>query len=416
MDIIKDRTALDGWIASGAQPPATVLGIDCTGMAKELASASLRGSIFVGCATDGPAAAALCEAGAKVLEELGVLPPSLPAFATGIYTVPDLYRGLKTDGSDWDKTPDHAGFAWFMQGPSVPRQLDLVEMLAARLHDSVQERDVIALLAERKKIVAIMGGHDFKRQQDPADATAGKPDIYWNCVTIAKTLAEHEFTILSGGGPGLMEAANLGALLAGASDTLVADVKAMLPNHPFGSNEWRATAMAARTHILGKFDAEPTDRQISVGIPTWYYGHEPPNMFASHQAKMFYNSLREDGLVTWANKGIIFFEGSGGTVQEIFQDASQNYYPPPKTVATPMVFFNAGGYWDRPCTEPYQTGSLDKRKPLKPLLMELAAEKNFTGAVTFETDVQKVIEFIIEADKAAAPVKADLRLGIVDPR
>ena len=44
------------------------------------------------------------------------------------------------------------------------------------------------------------------------------------------------------------------------------------------------------------------------------------NFFASHHSKMFFNSLREVGLVTLANKGIIFFEGNGGTVQEIFQE------------------------------------------------------------------------------------------------
>ena len=86
-------------------------------------------------------------------------------------------------------------------------------------------------------------------------------------------------------------------------------------------------------------------------MPTWFYGHEPPNFFASHHSKMFFNSLREDGLVTLANKGIIFFEGNAGTVQEVFQDVAQNYYRPARESATPMVFFNTDGYWDRSCAE-----------------------------------------------------------------
>lgn len=413
MVVIKDKAALLAWLAGGATPPATILGVDVRGMAAELAGAHLVGSIFLGCAAESGEAAALCATGAKVVEETGLLPSSLPAFATGIYTVPDLYRGLQPDGTGWETTPDHDGYAWFMQAPAVPRPLDVAQMLAARLHDTVQERDVVTWLTQRK-VVAIMGGHDFQRQQSPEDASAGKPDVYWACVTIAKALAENHFTILSGGGPGLMEAANLGALLAHASAADVAAVKALLPNQPFGSAEWRATAMDARTAILGRFDAAPSGDQESLGIPTWYYGHEPPNMFASHHAKMFYNSLREDGLVTWANKGIIFFEGSGGTVQEIFQDAAQNYYPPAGTAPTPMVFFDTGGYWNRPCDDLYVegSGSTDKRKPLKPLLLELAAEKKFTRAVAFETDPRKVVQFIVDADAAAAgPTRADMKLA-----
>ena len=105
--------------------------------------------------------------------------------------------------------------------------------------------------------------------------------------------------------------------------------------------------MAARKLIVGSWDREPPAEKVSLGIPTWFYGHEPPNFFASHHSKMFFNSLREDGLVTLANKGIIFFEGNGGTVREIFQDAAQNYYVGEGHSPTPMIFYNAGGYWER---------------------------------------------------------------------
>jgi len=56
------------------------------------------------------------------------------------------------------------------------------------------------------------------------------------------------------------------------------------------------------------------------------YGHEPPNLFSFHIAKYFYNSLREDGLVTISNAGLIFAKGNAGTVQEIFQDTTLVYY------------------------------------------------------------------------------------------
>jgi len=410
MLVIDDRGALKAWLDAGGPEPATVLALDLLGQAGALAAATLKGSIFLGCTLDDDAVRAIRHGGARMIDELGQLPASLPAFATGIYTVPDLYAGLAPDGTNWEHTPDHDGFAWFMDGPSKPRSLDLVEMLAARLHDSVQERDVVAMLRGRK-VVAIMGGHDFPRQLSPTDVAAGKPDVYWQCVAIAKTLAEFDFLILTGGGPGLMEAANLGALLAGSTAADVAAVKALLTNQTFGSAEWRATAMAARTLILGTFDAEPQGQRRSLGIPTWFYGHEPPNMFASHHAKMFYNSLREDGLVTWANSGIIFFEGNGGTVQEIFQDASQNYYPAPGTSPTPMIFFNTNGYWERPCNQLSQPGDKDRRKPLMPLVRQLAIEKNFTASVLVSDHPQEAIDFLLAAAKAAQPSKADVKLG-----
>ncbi len=74
----------------------------------------------------------------------------------------------------------------------------------------------------------------------------------------------------------------------------------------------------------------------TLGIPTWFYGHEPPNPFASQVAKYFRNALREDTLLNVCSGGIVFLPGSAGTVQEIFQDACENFYAEPGARA-PMV-------------------------------------------------------------------------------
>src|ERR1035441_8704757 len=42
--------------------------------------------------------------------------------------------------------------------------------------------------------------------------------------------------------------------------------------------------------------------------------------------KYFQNSIREDGLVSLGTHGIVFAEGKAGTIQEVFQNATQNYY------------------------------------------------------------------------------------------
>ncbi len=77
--------------------------------------------------------------------------------------------------------------------------------------------------------------------------------------------------------------------------------------------------------IIDKYPLTANDYEKckSIGIPTWLYGHEPPAPFATHIAKYFANSVREDGLLTIAKHGVIFAPGSAGTTQEIFQDATQ---------------------------------------------------------------------------------------------
>ena len=66
-------------------------------------------------------------------------------------------------------------------------------------------------------------------------------------------------------------------------------------------------------------------------------GHEPATPFATHIAKLFENSLREDSILTLAYGGIIYAPGSAGTMQEIFQDAVQNHYLS-FGFSSPMVF------------------------------------------------------------------------------
>jgi predicted Rossmann-fold nucleotide-binding protein len=81
----------------------------------------------------------------------------------------------------------------------------------------------------------------------------------------------------------------------------------------------------------------------TLGIPTWFYGQEPPNVFATAIAKYFRNATREAILLQVCDAGIVFLPGAAGTVQEIFQDACENYYAPESSVA-PMVLVGRS-YW-----------------------------------------------------------------------
>jgi predicted Rossmann-fold nucleotide-binding protein len=98
---------------------------------------------------------------------------------------------------------------------------------------------------------------------------------------------------------------------------------------------WARTAFDVR-------DRWPTGA-TGLGVPTWFYGHEPPNVFASSVAKYFRNALREDKLLSLCGAGIVFLPGAAGTVQEIFQSACSNYYSEPARVS-PMVLVGRD-YW-----------------------------------------------------------------------
>ena len=43
----------------------------------------------------------------------------------------------------------------------------------------------------------------------------------------------------------------------------------------------------------------------SLGVPTWFYGFEPTNLFASRVAKYFANSIREAGMLQIARAGVV---------------------------------------------------------------------------------------------------------------
>ena len=165
------------------------------------------------------------------------------------------------------------------------------------------------------------------------------------------------FLICTGGGPGAMEAGHLGAALGSAGDATVNAALEKLKDYAVVPELGKMvdaeghvdTALAAQAYAwfkpayeLAQSIAAPCE---SLAIPTWHYGHEPPTPFATHIAKYFQNSVREDGLVTIAQQGIICTPGKAGTLQEIFQDGVQNAYLVSGTFS-PMVLFGVE-YWTR---------------------------------------------------------------------
>jgi predicted Rossmann-fold nucleotide-binding protein len=250
-------------------------------------------------------------------DQLGSLP--YDATPERLYTADDLYADLDAvgfagcvDQRIYDRA-HHAGGA-----PVRP-----VESLAQRLHDHGITVALDEFRADRR-IVGVMGGHTINRASIR----------YRHVVQLGRALALAGFCVVTGGGPGAMEAANLGAATARLPlqrVDLVVDRLASAGSFADDVDRFIAVAVEAAREI--------DDPTVSLSIPTWFYGHEPSNPFATHIAKYFSNSEREDGLLAVATAGIVFVPGGPGTLQEVFQDAAQNAYETYGR-SSPMVFLD----------------------------------------------------------------------------
>ena len=253
---------------------------------------------------------------------------------------------------------------------------NIKETLCRVLHDHSISNALEAFIAQydERDVVAVMGGHAVKRT-DPS---------YKQIVDISRRLTEIGKLMVSGGGPGAMEAVHLGAWMAGRSDAEVVDALEMMSICPtFREKGWLTSAFA----VMEKYPRDPQFH--SLGIPTWYYGHEPATPLASDIAKFFDNSIRENYIISAAKGGIIYSPGSAGTFQEIFQDAAQNHY---ETLgyASPMVFLGKDYYTNE--------------TPLYPLLVDLQERgkyRNLLLSITDDTD--DVIRFLMDFHRPYHP-------------
>jgi predicted Rossmann-fold nucleotide-binding protein len=335
--------------------------VDLTGRAGDLTSVEVAGAVFLGCRFvpgTGPGSEL------DVRRRGGLIFPAVPdvpfdPYRGELYSPAELYAGLD---QGYAATLDAAAYAW----SRTPRTLD--KSLAMALHDHAID-DAVEEYADGRRIVGVMGGHAVSR-----DAPA-----YLDAARLGHTLAAGDggrLTVLTGGGPGAMEAVNLGAWFTQAPVTELAEAVDLLATVPGFAPDVTAWARVA-FDVLRRW---PTGSE-SLGIPTWFYGHEPPNVFATRAAKYFRNALREDMLLRLCRAGVVFLPGAAGTVQEIFQAACANYYTQPDLVA-PMVLVGRE-YWT-------------DRLPAWPLLDVLGASRALGPRLHLVDDATEVLPLLLE--------------------
>jgi predicted Rossmann-fold nucleotide-binding protein len=353
-----EHHTLDDVVAAGTNLRDHVIqSVDFRGAPIDWEALDVSGAVFLGCRFDDPAwIGRLVERGALVFPRLVNRP--YDAYRPALYTWQEL-RTPAPDGSG--RTLDLAIYEHFESHGRD--QAPIVEALAQRIHDHAIDDALRAHIAG-KRIVGIMGGHSAKRTSDAYRAAA----------EAARGLTRAGYVVASGGGPGVMEAANLGAWLAPHPDEALATSLAWLAEETdYAAPGYEACAQ----RVLAAYPAGAE----SLAVPTWFYGHEPSNLFGTHIAKYFSNSLREDGLLAIAVHGIVFAPGSAGTHQEIFQDAAQNHYTTFR-YASPMVFLGVE-HWEH-------------EKGLFGLLRRLAAGKPYGELLHLTDDPADAVQWILD--------------------
>lgn len=356
------------FIKDKKQIEAAFQGLDLRIVKQEVLEASFKGCIFLGCKMDDEILLHIYQ-GNYIFPHLDV---PFEIYPNKLYNKDRLYKDFDcNDAGSYKNTFDHLVYRHYMdQGKESSA---IKETLARRLHDHSITDALYDFLEDydEKKIVAIMGGHSLPR--DDTD--------YIKAVQISKKLTEKGYLMISGGGPGAMEATHVGAWFAGRSDHELEDGLNILNEAKvYNDPKWLCSAFK----VINKYPLPENSPFKSLGVPTWLYGHEPPTPFASHIAKYFANSVREEGLLAIAKGGIVFTPGSAGTMQEIFQEAAQNHYES-FGFSSPMVFLNKT-YWSY-------------KKPVYPIIeyMKLKGEyKNLLLSITDEVDeVVKIMEDFI---------------------
>ncbi|MFI6758353.1 LOG family protein [Micromonospora sp. NPDC050417] len=407
---IESRAELDRHLHTGSLAGLTVQGLRLDlDPPPDLTTVELTNTLFIGCRfASRQVEVDLISRGAHLLPPFADLPYSTQP--PRLYTPEELVDGFATGGfAGMFDTRVYEHFT--AHGGALP---PVREALAQRMHDHGMDnaladatRSWLAVHGPGS-VIGVMGGHAVPRGSVP----------YRLAATLGWELARADRLVVTGGGPGVMEAANLGAYLSARSPEELAAAVDLLADAPDFTEHDRYTSAAVRvrtefgptpdgpgstTRLGASSDGAgvaPTQRagdgavvadtvgwarRGGLSIPTWLYGHEPANLFAGRIAKYFSNAIREDTLLRLARGGIVFAAGRAGTVQEVFQAATKTFYG--TDGASGAYVFLDRAFW---------TETLPVESLLRPLFT-LTPFGDLTGSIHVTDDVHEAVRLLTAA-------------------
>jgi predicted Rossmann-fold nucleotide-binding protein len=297
--------------------------------------------------------------------------PSAPVdpYRSTLYQPHELYAGLLEHG--YEGTPDYRAYSWSLD---AALRSDVFVALLRAIHDHAIT-DALTDFIRDRPVAGVMGGHALARGTSEYAAAA----------RLGRGLAAAGLVVMTGGGPGAMEAANLGAF-AGDEQRLEQALEqlAAVPSFRPSVTEWASVALRVHDEL---FSDGRRERVASVGIPTWFYGHEPPNVFCDGIGKYFSNAIREDGLLARTTAGLVVLEGAAGTVQEIFQAVTPLYYAGADRQLPPLVLVGER-HWT-------------VKVPVWPALQALGRERELGTAVHLVDDPADAVALVVDSFHAA---------------
>ena len=353
--LLTDRRDLSGVVLNG---------LELDQVSDRFLACKLRGAVLIGCSASPELLAFATWSGAAVFPPLGELP--YRPYRKALYGALDLYDNFESDQPEsYSDTLDAKVYSHWQQ-TGGGECTDLLENLGRRIHDhSITE--AIEGLIEGHEVVAVMGGHGLCRDDDGYSAVS----------RMSRHLARQGKLMASGGGPGAMEATHLGSWMAPYSDEDLQVALAILAAAPSFEPvfEWLVAAFRRQITVSGV-------RRIAN--LAWH----PDMALRPRTSKRLRHAhcqvLRQRGQRRRAadhrRHGVIFTPGSAGTVQEIFQDATQNHYEtagPP----SPMVFFGSH-FWR-------------EELPVTAVIDSLGRDRAWTDHVTVTDDEDEAVDAIM---------------------
>ena len=335
--------------------------VDLGDVAQELLQIrDLAGLVVLGGVVPPAVAEHLRTAGALVFPTDPELP--INPYRSLLYDPLELYRGLDDEG--YESTADKRAYDWLLDPATVH---DAYVTVMRAIHDD-SIGDALDECLSVEHAVGVMGGHAELRTSA----------AYADAARLGHSLADGGKYVLTGGGPGAMEAASLGACLPDTS--LLAPALTRLSRVPSFRPDiaaWARTALAVREDYT-----DEVSRRRCIGVPTWFYGHEPSQVFCGAVAKFFSNALREDILLARCDAGIVVLPGAAGTVQEIFQAVTRMYYTDAPASGIPPLVLVGRQQWAHDV-------------PVWDLLTHLAKERTMESSIHLVDSTDEAAQIVL---------------------